>query len=255
MVIPGKRSGIVLMTNNRASWKVATLMESKPAAEDVQSLRFEVNDWIKHIAGQHYTIRLTAEDGYQAERDYSIASPPEQEGILEFGIQILEDGEVSPYLYKLPLGEQIEIRGPIGGHFIWESSMPGPLLLIGGGSGMVPLISILRHFANHPDDREIIFLISVKDQQRLLYKQELEEFPKKFPNIKVIITYTQTPPENWDGFKRRVDREMLTEVFSHLLEKMPMIYICGRTTLVETVADQLVEIGFNPHIIKTERFG
>ncbi len=237
------------------NWKTATLIDSKMVAVNVKSLTFEAPDISTHQAGQHYDIRLTSEDGYQAERSYSVASPPEQKN-LEFGIELLENGEVSPFLYQLKNDDQIEMRGPIGGHFVWNTSMPGPLVLIGGGSGMVPLMCMLRHHLNQNDlQREVIFLVSARTLERVLYKEELQACQKKDPNLKLIYTLTSSTPPNWTGYKRRVDQEMLQETIGHLKGKMPMIYVCGPTPFVEAVANNLVTIGFNPHEIRTERFG
>lgn len=236
-------------------WKIATLIDSKMVATNVRSLTFTVPDITTHKSGQHYDIRLTSEDGYSAERSYSAASAPEEKN-LEFGIELLENGEVSPYLFKLQKGDQIEMRGPIGGHFVWDRSIPGPLVLIGGGSGMVPLMSMLRHHIYQSNqDREITFLVSAKTLEHVLYKDELKEIKAKDKNLKLVYTLTSQAPLNWNSYTRRVDRTMLKEVVRSLIDKMPMIYICGPTPFVEAVANNLVEIGFNPHLIKTERFG
>jgi ferredoxin-NADP reductase len=239
-------------------WRIATLIDSEMIAKDVKSLRFSVEGWQPHKAGQHYDVKLTAEDGYVAERSYSIASAPEDEGIVEFGVELLENGEVSPYLFGLEKGDQIEIRGPIGGHFIWDISMPGPLCLIGGGSGMVPLMSMLRHREKHLDvdkSREVIFLASIRTQDRLLYLDELRAISAKDPNFKLVLTFTEIAPPNWDGYRRRIDADMLKKVFGHVADEMPMFYICGPTPFVEAAADELVQIGINPHEVRTERFG
>ena len=248
-------------------WQVATLTEAHMVAVDVKALTFTVSPWLEHKAGQHYDIRLTAEGGYMAERSYSLASPPEQKGEVEFGIQILANGEVSPYLFALQAGEQVEIRGPIGGHFVWDVAMPGPLVLIGGGSGMVPLMSMLRHWKNHAtenSERAIVFLISARTLEHVLYQSELQEVSKKFSNVEIVMTITDGAPENWTGpsanalrvnYTRRVDMSLLQEVFGHLIGQMPMIYVCGPTPFVEVVANNLVQMGFNSHEIRTERFG
>lgn len=240
----------------KRQWQGVTLKHAEMVASDVKGLTFEVPNWMKHQAGQHYDIRLTSEDGYQAERSYSIASSPEKEGEVEFGIQLLENGEVSPYLFQLKPGDQVEIRGPIGGHFVWGVEMDGPLVLIGGGSGMVPLMAMLRHHFNHPGDtREIIFLVSAQDIGRVLYKDELAADQNKDHNLKVVMTLTAIAPPGWDGYSRRVDQEMMEEIFGHLRGKNPRIYVCGPTPFVEVVANDLIKIGFENESIKTERFG
>ena len=241
-----------------ADWNVATLQKSEMTAVNVKALSFSVENWQKHEAGQHYDIRLTSETGYQAERSYSIASPPEERGAVELGIQLLDDGEVSPYLFQMRAGDQLELRGPIGGHFVWDISMPGPLALIGGGSGMVPLMAMLRHHVRNLDKdrgREIAFLVSSRTIDHVLYRPELETIQKQDPNFRLALALTDMSPEGWSGYTRRVDETMLREVFGPMLGKMPMMYVCGPTPFVEVVANGLVAIGFNPHEIKTERFG
>lgn len=239
-------------------WQTATLLNSSMVADNVMSLVFEVSNWLGNKAGQHADIRLTAPNGYEAERSYSFANPPEEKNHIELGVQLLENGEVSPYLFKLKKGQQIELRGPIGGHFVWDISMPGPLYLIGGGSGMVPLMSMLRHHMENLErdsKREIIFLISARDEGRVLYKDELKKIREKDPNVKIIWTLTEKQPESFFGYTRRVDEQMIREVFGHGVSRMPMIYVCGPTPFVEVSAKYLVAVGYNPHEIRTERFG
>ncbi|MCE9643755.1 oxidoreductase [Candidatus Parcubacteria bacterium] len=255
METPGKNNATP-STDLRRLWQAATLVRFGFAAGNVKSLVFKVPEWVKHLPGQHYDIRLTSATGYQAERSYSAASAPESEGVIELGVEFLEKGEVSPYLWNLKEGGKIEIRGPIGGHFIWTSEMPGPLVLIGGGSGMVPLMSMLRHY--HLTDtsrRPIVFLISARSLDRVLYKEELEELMGKHPNLSVVITLTDEAPSDWVGYKRRVDSEMLQEVLAKVSGGMPMTYICGPTGFVEAVSRNLVAEGAAPHLIRTERFG
>lgn len=249
------------MTNiapKNKEWQTVTLIDAKPIAKNVASLRFSVSPWVRPLAGQHYDIRLTASNGYQAERSYSLANPPEEEGVLEFGVQLLKDGEVSPYLLQLKPGDKIEVRGPIGGHFIWNYKMPGPLVLIGGGSGMVPLISMLRHWVGHQKEdpeRTIIFLISARALEYVLYKEELDAISHDYKNVQVVLTITDTIPPNWTGFRRRIDMDMIKEVLGRLTTEMPMIYVCGPTPFVEAVAKNLILTGFNSHEVRTERFG
>ncbi|HVN26786.1 MAG TPA: FAD-binding oxidoreductase [Candidatus Paceibacterota bacterium] len=241
-------------------WRIATLEEASMVAKGIKSLTFSLPDWEPSVPGQHYDIRLTAEDGYQAERSYSVASAPERKGVVEFGIELLENGEVSPYLFSLKPGDQVEMRGPIGGSFIWNTDMPGPLCLVGGGSGMVPLMAMLRHRQEHLADeikkgRHAVFLASVKDQDHLLYYDELRAISAADPNFTLVITFTQSAPPNWDGFRRRIDHAMLQNVFGGIAGDMPMVYVCGPTPFAENAASNLVEVGFNPHAIRIERFG
>jgi ferredoxin-NADP reductase len=244
------------MTNR--TWQIGTLRESHMVAENVMSLTFDIPEFGAYEAGQHCDIRLTAPNGYQAERSYSIASSPESSQHIEFGVQLLTNGEVSPYLWNLKPGAQIEIRGPIGGHFIWNVSMPGPLLLIGGGSGMVPLMSMLRHHQKHlatDAGREIVFIISARMLEYVLYYDELQAIAAEDPQVKVILTITDTPPPGWTGYARRVDESMLRETIGAYVETQALTYICGPTAFVEAVASTMVTLGFNSPAIKTERFG
>jgi ferredoxin-NADP reductase len=238
-----------------ATWHTATLVESKMVASDVKSLTFDVAGWVQHKPGQHYDIRLTAPDGYQAERQYSIASPPEQTGQVEFGIQLLEDGEVSPYLFQIQAGQQLEIHGPIGGHFLWDVTMPGPLILIGGGSGMVPLMCMLRHHARHGDLRDIVFLISARSLEKVLYCDELQALQASDPRLRLAMSLTQTQPAGWQGYTRLIDKSMIEETMGPFRSQMPMVYVCGPTPFVEAAADMLVMSGFHDQVIRTERFG
>src|SRR3989344_4676679 len=211
-------------------WKIATLVESKMVASDIMSLRFSIKDWSGHRAGQHCDIRLTAPDGYQAERSYSIANPPEERGTVEFGVQLLNDGEVSPYLFNLKPGEQIEIKGPLGGHFIWDESMPGPLVLIGGGSGTVPLMCMLRyhvHNAAQNPNREIAFLVSARTLEKIPYFDEIKTLASKSPSLHFYPTITDEIPKMWTGLGGRFSETMIRELLAPYLGKMPMIYVCG----------------------------
>lgn len=237
------------------NWKVATLISSEMVASDVKSLKFEIPNFSEFKSGQHCAIRLTAEDGYIAERDYSIASSPEEKSFIEFGIQLLREGEVSPYLFDLKAGEKIEIEGPIGKHFIWETDNDQPLLLIGGGSGMVPLRSMILHHFNNFKPRDVVFLTSCKSIDKVLYQFELEKLAEKYPDFKFIMTLTDTQPENYMGYKRRIDKGMLQEIFEKYKNENPNIYICGPTPFVEVAANIMLELGFNRENIRTERFG
>lgn len=239
-------------------WQVATLIRSTPIATNVRSLIFAVDSWREHISGQHYSIRLTAPDGYQAQRDYSVASPPERAGVLEFGVELFPDGEVSPYLHQMPVGEKVELLGPIGGHFNWDISMPGPLVLIGGGSGLVPLMSMIRHHLHHlgaEGSREVYLLVSARTRGHILYWDELQAARERDPDFNPTFTLTREAPADWDGSTGRIDMMMLEDLYAHLKGKMPMIYVCGPTPFVEAVAGDLVELDFSSHLIRTERFG
>lgn len=215
-------------------WKIGTLRDSKQTAEDIKSLFFDIQDWSGHTPGQHCDFRLTAENGYQAQRSYSVASSV-SEKLVEFGVQLLENGEVSPYLWEMKPGDKVEIKGPLGGHFIWKPDMPGPIILVGGGSGIAPLLSIFKS----AKDRQVVFIESAKTSDKIMYYEELKD---------VLVTKLTTQ----DG---HIDQDFLKLHTESMLDKMPMIYVCGPTPFVETAATSLVNIGFNPHLIRTERFG
>ena len=198
-------------------------------------------------------VRLTAEDGYQAQRSYSIASAPEDEH-LALTVERLEDGEVSPYLVgELRPGDELELRGPVGGYFVWEVSLGGPLLLIAGGSGIVPLRAMLRHHRAVRSDVPVRLLYSARSLEDVIYRDELTRLAAS-DAVDVHLTLTRGQPEGWQGYARRVDRELLEEV-AWPPSARPLVYVCGPTAFVETVADALVELGHEPGMIKTERFG
>jgi ferredoxin-NADP reductase len=224
----------------------------------VRTLVLDVPDWPGHRAGQHVDLRLTAEDGYQTERSYSIASPPES-AHLSLTIERLEDGEVSPYLVDvLQVGDKLELRGPIGGHFVWTTQDGGPLMLMGGGSGIVPLMAMLRHrtYASAEVRRAIParLLYSSRSWTEVIYRDELARLTAADDTLQVTYTITREPPPGWQGFRRRIDTAMLERVgwppSSH-----PHLYVCGPTPLVETVAEGLVALGHEPTSVRTERFG
>jgi ferredoxin-NADP reductase len=212
----------------------------------VKTIVLDAPDWPGHRAGQHVDVRLTAEDGYQAQRSYSIASAPEDE-LLAITVEKLDDGEVSPYLVEeLRVGDKLELRGPIGGYFVWDAQQGGPLLLVGGGSGVVPLVSMLRHRAAAAPSVPARLLYSARSLDDVIYRDELDGFD-------VVYTLTREQPAGWTGFARRVDDEMLREVADPNAEGLA--YVCGPTRFVEAVADGLVGVGYEPENVRTERFG
>jgi ferredoxin-NADP reductase len=218
-----------------------------------KSIVLELNDWPGHRAGQHVDVRLTAEDGYQAERSYSIASAPE-DGYLVLTVERLPDGEVSPYLVdELRPGDELELRGPIGGYFVWEEALGGPLLLLAGGSGVVPLRSMLRHHAATDSAVPVRLLYSARTIDDVIYRDELAHVAA-YDEVDIRFTLTRAWPEGWRGYRRRIDRDMLEEV-AWPVEERPLVYICGPTAFVEAAASTLVELGHTAGRIKTERFG
>jgi len=226
-----------------------------------RTLVLDVQKWPGHRAGQHVDVRLTAEDGYQSERSYSIASAPE-ETRLALTVERLKDGEVSPYLAdELRSGDQLELRGPIGGGFFLGISLGGPLFLVAGGSGIVPLMAMLRHrnatLATAKMERYRLparLLYSSRQWDEVIYRDELAHLAEQDPTLEVRHTLTRDQPEGWSGFRRRIDRTMLEEVAWPASEQ-PHVFVCGPTPLVEAVATSLVELGHQPALVKTERFG
>jgi ferredoxin-NADP reductase len=205
------------------------------------------------VAGQHIDVRLTAEDGYQAQRSYSISSAPAV-GSLELTVEEISDGEVSPYLTEvLQPGDQVELRGPIGGHFTWTADDGGPLLLIAGGSGIAPIMSMLRYRKQVGSTIPVTVLLSFRTWLEIIYRDELSRLADD-PGVTVTYTLTRAQPADWPGYSRRIDAPMLAEVFGEPVDGARP-YICGPTGLVEATANALVSLGYDPARIKTERFG
>jgi ferredoxin-NADP reductase len=216
----------------------------------VKTLALDVPGWQGHRAGQHVDIRLTAEDGYQAERSYSISSAPDAERV-ELTVERLDDGEVSPYLTdEAQPGDQFEIRGPVGGYFVWDPSPGGPVLLVGGGSGVAPLMAMARQRARDGDDVATRLVYSARALEDVIYREELERLNSD--GFEVVYTLTREQPEGWTGYARRVDRELLAEVAP---DGLALTFVCGPTPFVEAVAEAMVALGHDPYRIKTERFG
>jgi len=235
----------------RLTWQLAELVEVVAETPHVKTIVFDVPGWPGHRAGQHVDVRLTAEDGYQAERSYSIASASDGTRVA-LTVQRLEDGEVSPYLTdELRPGDKIELRGPIGGYFVWEPSEGGPLMLVAGGSGIVPLMAMIRTRAAADDDTETRLLYSTRSQDDAIYRDELERLSGN--GLTVVHTLTDSQPPGWTSYARRVDAGMLAEVTPAPAE--PRFYVCGPTPFVEAVAESLVRLGHDTQAIKTERFG
>jgi ferredoxin-NADP reductase len=239
----------------RLSWQLGEVVATQQETVRTKSLTLTLPNWRGHRAGQHMDVRLTAEDGYQAERSYSIASPPEEQPRVMLTVERLEDGEVSPYLTEeLRVGDKLEMRGPIGGYFVWEASMGGPLLLVAGGSGIVPLMAMLRHRAAVGSTVATRLLYSSRSYDEIIYRDELERLDKADQMLEVVHTLTRAQPPGWTGYHRRIDTDMLREV-AWPAEQYPLMYICGPTPFVETAAASLVTLGHHPERVKTERFG
>jgi ferredoxin-NADP reductase len=236
------------------TWRAGEVVASITETYRARSLTLAVPGWSGHRPGQHLDLRLTAEDGYQAVRSYSIASVPEAERAT-ITVELLEDGEVSPYLVEeVREGDLIELRGPIGGYFVWDGDDDRPLLLICGGSGVVPLISIIRHRARLGSEVPTRLLYSSRAPDDVIYRTELETLDAAGANLEVIHTFTRAHPPGWGGYRRRIDREMLAEV-AWAADQGARAFICGPTRLVETVASGLIELGYPADHVRTERFG
>jgi ferredoxin-NADP reductase len=237
----------------RLTWQLATVADVLQETPRARTLALDLPSWPGHRAGQHVDVRLTAEDGYIAQRGYSIASGPEDDR-LELTVERVEDGEVSTYLTEeLRAGDELELRGPIGGYFVWEERLGGPLLLVAGGSGVVPLRSILRHRRAVGSDVPVRLLLSARTLSDVLYRAELEQLGTE-PGVDLQLTLTRGAPDGWTGRRGRFDRAMLQEL-AWPAEQRPLVYVCGPTQFVETAAGLLVELGYDPTRIKTERFG
>ena len=234
-------------------WQIATVKEIKTETAKTKSFTLALPNFMAHRAGQHYDLRLTAADGYQAQRSYSIASAPEQMGEIDITVDRLEDGEVSTYLHDVLVpGDKVEVRGPIGGYFVWEAAQGGPLFLVGGGSGVVPLMSMLRHRFAARSDAVTRLLASWRTADDIIYRSELDALNGK--GCEVFHTLTRSQPNGWKGYARRVDAQMLNEVAGPL-GKSARVFVCGPTPFVESVAAILADSGIPAPQIKTERFG
>ncbi len=234
------------------TWRLATVVDVRSETPRARTIVLSVPNWPGHLAGQHVDVRLTADDGYQAERSYSIASPPEDPD-LALTVEQINDGEVSQYLCEeLRAGDEFELRGPIGGYFTWQVADGGPLLLLAGGSGVVPLAAMLRHRAAQESLVAADLLLSAATWDDVLYRDELDRFGRD--GVAVRYTLTRAAPPGWSGWSRRVDTDMLRELGPEPRDR-PRAFVCGPTPFVERVADLLVRLGHDPRLIKTERFG
>jgi ferredoxin-NADP reductase len=238
----------------RLTWRVAGVVDLRRETSRVTTLVLDVPGWEGHRAGQHVDVRLTAEDGYQAQRSYSIASAPDGERI-ELTVERLDDGEVSPYLTdELRAGDAIEVRGPVGGYFVWDPHVDGGVLLVGGGSGVVPLMAMARQRAAEASGVPTRLLYSARGWEDVIYRDELARLGERGDGFDVVYTLTRSQPPDWGGYRRRIDRDLLAEVAPAPTE-LALAFVCGPTPFVESVAESLVDLGHDPYRVKTERFG
>jgi ferredoxin-NADP reductase len=223
-------------------WQIATVSSIKQETPMVKSFRFELPMWMPHLPGQHYDVRLTAPDGYRAQRSYSVASSPLDEGQIELTIDRLADGEVSPYFHDVVVeGDEVELRGPFASYFVWRGE--APTLLVGGGSGVVPLMAMLRHRVRTMPEVEMRLVYSVRTGEDVIYAEELPGDAR--------LTFTREPPAGWSGHVGRIDSGLLSEA----AEGAGIAFVCGSDGFVETASSLLLDSGFEPRSIRTERFG
>lgn len=238
----------------KLEWQIATVTAIKKETPRVKTFTLELPQGRKHKAGQHYELRLRAPDGYVAQRNYSVASEPERRGEIDLTVEKVPDGEVSGYLHDVVIeGDKLELRGPIGGYFVWKPAFKDPLFLIAGGSGVVPIMSMLRHHKVSDASNPVRLLYSSRSFENIIYREELEQLAKS-PDVKVHHTLTRDAPDNWTEYKRRIDEKMLSEVLAFANET-PRVYVCGSTDFVEFVANTLTALAIPPERIRTERFG
>ena len=238
----------------RLEWQVAVIRDIVVETHRVKSLMLQPVDWRGHLPGQHVDIRLTAEDGYQAQRSYSIASPPGDE-LLALTIERVKDGEVSPYLLdELRVGDKLELRGPIGGYFVWTGAAKEPVYLLAGGTGITPLMSMLRHRDRWPSRSPALLIYSVRSWDDIVYRKELEAMMRRDPDFRTVYALTRQQPKDWTGHRGRISKDLLAANWFPPTQD-PAIYVCGPTAFVETAANVLVELGFDPLSVRTERFG
>lgn len=236
-------------------WQIGTVTEITRETADVKTFTLMLPAWEAHLPGQHYDIRLTAQDGYQTQRSYSIASDPAETGVIQLTVERIPDGEVSAYLHDVVIpGDRVEVRGPIGGYFVWDVGRGGPILLVAGGSGVVPLMAMLRHRAHAGSTIPAALLYSARTAEGVIYAAELEGLAARDASLHVVQTLTRSQPPGWTGYARRIDAQMLREV-SATLPTLPQVFICGPTALVEGAAAAVVELGVPADRVRTERFG
>jgi ferredoxin-NADP reductase len=236
-------------------WRLGTVIGVRDETPTVRTFTLRLPDWPAHRPGQHIDLRLTAEDGYSVERSYSIASEPERGGEIDLSVERITDGEVSPFLHDVVVeGDRLEVRGPIGGYFVWDASLRGPLLLVAGGSGVVPLMAMIRHRRRAESPVPTRLLFSSRHAEEIIYREELDGLAAAMDGLEVLHTLTRSRPPGWTGYDRRIDDRMLGEVLEPLGANA-RVYICGPTALVEVAANALVRLGLPPDRVRTERFG
>ena len=224
------------------AWQIGTVTAIRPETPRMKSFRISLPMWMPHLAGQHYDVRLTAPDGYRAQRSYSVASSPLDRGEIELTIDCLDDGEVSPYFHDVVVeGDRVEVRGPFASYFVWRGEEP--VLLVGGGSGVVPLMAILRHRRRTMPELPMRLVYSVRSPEDVIYASELGD--------DAVLAFTRTSPQGWTGHVGRIDSELIAEAAFD----SGIAFVCGSNAFVETASRLLLSAGFEPQRIRTERFG
>ena len=237
------------------NWQIATVSAVRDETPHVKTLSLLVPAWQRHRPGQHVDIRLTAEDGYQAQRSYSIASAPTEQPVIDLTVERVADGEVSPFLHdELVVGDRFEVRGPIGGYFVWDGGTADPLLLVAGGSGVVPLMAMIRHRSQIGASVTCTLLYSSRTPEDIVYADELGRLSGRDDGLRVVHALTRVQPAGGTGYSRRIDMRMLGEVLEGTGRKA-QAFVCGPTPLVESVAEALVNLDLAPGQVRTERFG
>jgi ferredoxin-NADP reductase len=236
-------------------WRTAKVIGLQDETATARSLTLDVRDWPGHIAGQHVDVRLTSADGYSAIRSYSIASAPSTNGRIEVTIERLPDGEVSPYLTQnIAVGDELEVRGPVGGWFIWRPEQEEPIQLVAGGSGIVPLMAMIRSRFSAANTAPFRLLYSVRAPEAILYRDELQALSNRRDSVIITYAYTRETPKVWSRPPGRIDAELFaTDTWPSSVR--PTNYVCGPTAFVERATDLLIAVGQDRRMIKTERFG
>ena len=236
-------------------WRVGTVVALHDETATARTITLEVPDWPGHVAGQHVDVRLTASDGYSAVRSYSIGSAPNSKGCVELTVERLPDGEVSPYLtQEVAIGDPLEVRGPIGGWFVWRSEQTEPIQLVAGGSGIVPLMAMIRSRAAVGSAAKFRLLYSVREPKAVFYSEELQVLSDRDHSLDLTYAYTRVAPKDWPRPHGRIDAALIASA-TWPSKLSPTCYVCGPTSFVESAAGLLTTIGNNPDKIRTERFG
>lgn len=262
MAIHGSNSDIPVTETKQSPippairWQKVTISKIIKQTPTVTSFLFTLSEPFSFRAGQHVEVRLTAPNGYRAQRAYSIASAPEDRSNIELAIERLETGEVSPFFHEVAqVGDEIELRGPIGGHFIWETADGGPILLAGAGSGVAPLMSMIRHHANERSEVPMLLLLSARSWEDVIFRDELLELEKKNTAFKLVLTITREVPKREGDYDRRIDTPMTGEVLKRLQSPVKRAFVCGSNPFVTVASEALIGAGVEPGSIRTERYG